>query len=310
MSLDYTLFYKTLSENSRRRILAVLEGNECSVQDIQDILSLGQSSISAHLSQLRSNGFVDFRRQGRFILYRLTNGDDKDIDAMFPSILESLRNEDWYERDMKRVKKLLDEKAQMSLSFYEGVETQNKRSPGQTDHGLAIGLLRSIRNKTIVDIGCGVGNLVREFAKMNNTVIGIDTDTKQIAIAKKNIIDDTHTKKHISFIVGKGEDTGQNNNSVDIVLFSHSLHHIETPHIAIKESIRILKKGGMIIILDLKKHTEFWMKKIYGDVHMGFVPDEIETLLEIEGFKDISIDIDTNDREFPQFETIIITATK
>lgn len=307
MGLDYTLLYKTLSETSRRRILAVLEGNECSVQDIQDILSLGQSSISAHLSLLRSNGFVDFRRQGRFILYRLTEGDNKDIDAMFPAILESLRKEDWYERDIKRVKKLLDEKAQMSLSFYEGVETQNKRSPGQTDHGLAIGLLRSIRNKTIVDIGCGIGNLAREFAKMNNTVVGIDTDKKQIAIANKNIEDN---KDNILFVEGKGEETGQKNNSVDIVLFSHSLHHMETPHIAIKESNRILKKGGMIIVLDLKKHEEFWMRKIYGDVHMGFVPDEIESLLLDEHFKDIFIDVDMNDKEFPQFETIIITAEK
>jgi ArsR family transcriptional regulator len=148
----------------------------------------------------------------------------------------------------------------MSLSFYEGVETKNKRSPGQTDHGLAIGLLRSIRGKTIVDIGCGIGNLAREFAKMNNTVIGIDTDKKQIEIANKNIADTI--ENNISFVVGKGEETEQKNNSVDIVLFSHSLHHIETPHIAIKESHRILKKGGMIIVLDLKKHEEFWMRKI------------------------------------------------
>ena len=41
---------------------------------------------------------------------------------------------------------------------------------------------------------------------------------------------------------------------------------------------------------------------------MGFTSNEIEALLLEEGFKDIVIDIDMNDKEFPQFETMIITA--
>lgn len=308
MELKYTQLYKTLSEVSRRRILAILEGTECSVQDLQDVLSLGQSSISAHLAQLRSNRLVDFRRKGRFVLYRLALGTHENIDRFLTMILEMLVKEEWYDRDARRLKQLLDEKAELSFSFYEGVETQNKRSPGQTDRGLAIGLLRTIRNKTIVDIGCGVGRLSKQFAKLNKKVIGIDADKKQIDIARKT---DTKLKEEkVTFIVGLGECTNQPDESTDLVLFSHSLHHIKDPSLAIKEAVRILKNNGMLIILDLKKHEEYWMRKIYGDVHLGFDIQELEKLLIQEGVENIVIDIDASDEEFSQFENIIVTATK
>lgn len=309
MGLEYTHLYKILSEVSRRRILSALNGIECSVQDLQDVLSLGQSSISAHLAQLRLNGLVDFRRRGRFVLYRLAIGLVPEIDNFLQMILELFPQEEWYERDNRKLKKLLHERAELSLSFYEGTETQNKRSPGQTDHGLAIGLLRTIRNKTIVDVGCGVGRLAKELAKLNNKVIGIDADKKQIAMAKKSL-GDISTKENIDFIIGKGEATNQADNSIDLVIFSHSLHHIEKPLLAIKEAARILKNNGLVIILDLKLHEEHWIKKIYSDIHLGFDITQITQWMEQANFIDIMLDIDASDLEFPQFESLIITALK
>jgi len=62
---------KLLSDPSRLRMLLLLEREELSVAELQAILSMGQSSISTHLSQLRQAGLVEDRRTGKNVLYRL-----------------------------------------------------------------------------------------------------------------------------------------------------------------------------------------------------------------------------------------------
>jgi ubiquinone/menaquinone biosynthesis C-methylase UbiE len=62
---------KLLSDPTRLRILLLLESDELSVAELQEILSTGQSSISTHLSQMRQAGLVEDRRTGKSVLYRL-----------------------------------------------------------------------------------------------------------------------------------------------------------------------------------------------------------------------------------------------
>ena len=64
---------RLLSEPSRVRILRLLQREELSVAELQEILGMGQSGISMHLSQLRGAGFVEMRRSGQKSLYRMTS---------------------------------------------------------------------------------------------------------------------------------------------------------------------------------------------------------------------------------------------
>ncbi|MGA2341341.1 MAG: metalloregulator ArsR/SmtB family transcription factor, partial [Terracidiphilus sp.] len=60
------------ADPSRLRLLLLLEREELSVAELQDILSQGQSRISTHLAQLKQAGLVDDRREGKNSYYRLT----------------------------------------------------------------------------------------------------------------------------------------------------------------------------------------------------------------------------------------------
>ncbi len=309
MSSEGTALFRVLSEVNRRRILSALYKREFSVQDLQDILLIGQSTISAHLAQLKLSNLVSSRRNGRFILYRIATGISDTTDTFVSAVIEFSKNESWYQKDERRIVLSLKKKNEASLSFYEGVAMQNKRSPGQTDFALAIGLMRAIRGKRIVDIGCGIGNLVREFSYLNDSVVGIDIEKKQIDVARK-IRRNKKAQGSLSFLVASGENTQQADKSADIVIFAHSLHHIEHPHRAIAEGYRILDDNGILIIIDLQKHEELWVRDIYRDVHMGFAQDSLTQWLRKVGFKNIKIDLDSSDVDFPQFETLIATAEK
>lgn len=65
--------FKALSDETRLRILALLINGEMCVCDLMAILDLPQSTVSRHLAYLRNSGWVEDRRQGVWMYYRLTD---------------------------------------------------------------------------------------------------------------------------------------------------------------------------------------------------------------------------------------------
>jgi len=63
--------FKALSEEIRLRILNLLREGELCVCDLMAVLDLPQSTISRHLAYLRNAGWVEGRRQGLWMHYRL-----------------------------------------------------------------------------------------------------------------------------------------------------------------------------------------------------------------------------------------------
>ena len=60
---------RLLADATRLRLLLLLEQAELTVAEIQEILNMGQSRISAHLAQLKRAGLVQSRRAGKHIYY-------------------------------------------------------------------------------------------------------------------------------------------------------------------------------------------------------------------------------------------------
>jgi len=64
---------RVVADPNRLRILLLLRSEELSVAELQEILTMGQSTISTHLSQLKQASLVEDRRTGKSSLYRLTS---------------------------------------------------------------------------------------------------------------------------------------------------------------------------------------------------------------------------------------------
>src|SRR5258708_26488338 len=62
---------RLVTDPSRLRILMLVEREELSVAELQEILSMGQSRISTQLAQLKQAGLVEDRKQGKNSLYCL-----------------------------------------------------------------------------------------------------------------------------------------------------------------------------------------------------------------------------------------------
>src|ERR1700689_2648728 len=64
---------RALSDPTRLRIIALLERDELSVNELQEITRLGQSRISTHLSLLKDSGLGQSRREGKRPFYKLNS---------------------------------------------------------------------------------------------------------------------------------------------------------------------------------------------------------------------------------------------
>jgi ArsR family transcriptional regulator, arsenate/arsenite/antimonite-responsive transcriptional repressor len=72
---DLLDIFKALSDETRLRIIKLLEGGELCVCDIGAAFDMAQSKVSFHLSALKRAGLVKDRRQGKWMHYRIENPD-------------------------------------------------------------------------------------------------------------------------------------------------------------------------------------------------------------------------------------------
>jgi DNA-binding transcriptional ArsR family regulator len=81
---------KTLANPVRLAILHTLRDGEKSVNELADIIGIGQSNLSQHLALMRQNGIVKTRKQGTSIFYSVT---DPKINVACDTIREVLLNQ-------------------------------------------------------------------------------------------------------------------------------------------------------------------------------------------------------------------------
>ena len=67
--------FRALAEPTRLRILNTLRGGEMTVSELMEATDLGQANVSKHLQLLYAQGFVERRKEGLFIFYRLADED-------------------------------------------------------------------------------------------------------------------------------------------------------------------------------------------------------------------------------------------
>jgi len=69
---------KALSDPSRVKIIKILGVKELCVCELRQLLGLAQPTVSKHLKILEEAGLVDYRKEGSWIIYRLSTGDDSE----------------------------------------------------------------------------------------------------------------------------------------------------------------------------------------------------------------------------------------
>ncbi len=302
--MKITEILQVLSDSTRLRMLRLLSREELSVAELQEILEMGQSRISSHLSLLRRNQMVVDRKDGKKTFYTLSLDKSPRYDIVRMSLSDD-SDEDFWESDQSGLTRVLERRRAESEKYFEEVADRLGKHyvPGRSWESIGHFLFRLVPYIVVADLGAGDGMISQLLAERAKKVFCIDSSKSMVRLgtdlAKKNNLANLFYKQ------GDIEKVPLTDKSVDLALMSQSLHHAQHPKKALDEAYRILKPSGQLVVLDLKKHNFEKARENYGDLWLGFRENDLYKMLKEVGFKKARVETVSKEENEPYFETIL-----
>lgn len=299
--------FRVLADPTRLRLLRLLHEEELTVAELQDILSMGQSRISASLALLKREKFVTDRRVGKNIFYRAAIPEASPLAGLLAQAGDELPESP---HDLAALGLALRKRKDKAAEYFNRLAGKFGRTyiPGRSWQALAHALLRLLPPMVIADLGAGEGTLSQLLARRAKRVIAIDSSEKMVEFGAN--LAQEHGFGNLEYRLGDIETPPIDDASVDIALFSQALHHAVHPARAIAAAYRILKPGGRVVILDLASHSYEQARELYAHEWLGFTEIELDRMLRDAGFGQIEISTVSREKQAPHFQTILATASK
>ncbi|MFC2156312.1 ArsR/SmtB family transcription factor [Acidobacteriota bacterium] len=280
--MNFLPLFKALSDETRMRLLHLSIHFELNVNEIVGIMGMGQSRISRHLKILTDCGLLTFRKDGLWVYYSAAS------EGAGFELIESIKYifnlDSIFKKDQKAATACLAERSEKTARFFDSIAVNWEllKSEILGDVDLNSNILRILPSvETIVDLGCGTGDLLPLLKKKARQVIGVEKSARMLEEARKYFAPE---KNGIDIRIGELEHLPLRDEEADAAVTNMVLHHLPEPRKAFEEAFRVLKPGGILLIIDLLSHQDEGMREKYGDLWLGFSTETLEKWLTEKGF--------------------------
>ncbi len=300
-----TALCSLLSDISRLRLLLLLEHHELSVAELTEVTDLAQSRVSTHLARLKRAGLVQDKRAGNAAYYSAV-GHDGDA-GTFWNLIRGLLDDRQARVDSERAEQVIAGRKR-GQTWAESVAGRMELhySPGRTWEATARALIGLLSLGDVLDIGCGDGVLAELVAERAHSVTCVDVSATVIAAARKRLQD----FDSVSFVEADMHAMPLPDARYDHVFLMHALAYTREPAVVLRESARVLKPGGKLLVAALAEHTHEETMRAYDHVNLGIAPERLRSLLEQAGFVAESCRISSQEPRAPYFSVVTALARK
>jgi len=274
-----------LSEPLRLRALRALEREELSVGEVCRVLQVPQSTVSRHLRTLLDSGCVVSRTEGTSTFYRLV------LDEMTPQardvwlalrapLSETLEAGE----DRRRLDAVIAERREDTKAFFGRIagEWDLVRNELFGDRATLRALLPLLPPTwTVADLGCGTGNAAELLAPCVKRVIAVDQSPEMLTAARARLAG----CENVEFREGSLEQLPMGEGEVEAAVCVLVLHHMTDPGLACREMARVLKPGGVLLIVDMIEHDRTSYRHTMGHRWLGFGVTEMIRFLASAGLE-------------------------
>lgn len=287
--------FKTLADPTRLRILALLEQQELAVQDLMQVLGMAQSRVSRHLAILRGAGLLRDRRDGTFVYYRFVppeNGAWREHWDLARRSLESAGRPDaTLKRDAAALARVLEGRSARARSFFDAVgpEWDSLRKVFNDDALRAGAIARLVPpGLRVADVGTGTGVLALDLARLGLRVVAIDHSARMLEAARAKLAElgDAGVRLDVDWRQGEAGALPLGDGEMDAAFAHIVLQYLPSPGEAVREMARIVKPGGVVVVVDFVRHDRDWMRTELGVQWLGFEQEEVRGLFEAAGLDD------------------------
>lgn len=259
-----------LSDPLRLRLLRVLERQELSVGELARVVQLPQSTVSRHLKVLSDGGWLTSRSEGTSTRYHMVLDE---LDAagrdVWTTVREHLDDAPEHADDLRRLQMVLADRRTDTKSFFGRVagEWDAVRNALFGHEFMPPALLNLLlRNWVVADLGCGTGNAAEFLAPCVREVIAVDQSRPMLDAAAKRL----ERFRNVKFVEGDLEHLPLHSASVDATVAVLVLHHVDDPQAAMSEMRRVLKPGGVCLVVDMVEHDRAEYRQTMGHRWLGF----------------------------------------
>lgn len=277
--LHYT---KALADETRLRLTFLLREHELNVSEILKVMGMGQSRISRHLKILAESGLLECRRDGLWAFYKAVESGP--AAGFLEAAAKVAQKESIIATDLKAAAQVLRERAESTKRFFDDIahdwDNLNREVLGSLDLRAEI-LARMTPVKVAADLGCGPGVLLEGLASKAERAIGVDNSQRMLEQAERRFGDNDR----ISLRIGELRHLPLKDWEADFAVLSLVLHHFPKPLEVLRETARVLKYEGRLVVADFLKHDNEAMRSEYGDRWLGFEPGQLNDWLDRSRFE-------------------------
>ena len=269
-----------LADPLRLRACRLLERRELSVGEVAKVFQTAQSSASRNLRVLRDAEWVRSRSAGPATFYRMVLDDlPSGARRLWVTVRDELTSDasvaGQLAEDDRRVEAVLAERRSDSLGYFGRVAGEWDDIRGQLfGDRFTFDALLALLPKwwDVADVGCGTGNVAEVLAPHVRSVTAVDQSEPMLAAARRRLED----VRNVRFVVGDAQSLPLGDGSVDAVTLVLVLHHVPDPSEALAEAARVLRPGGVVLVVDMLPHDRDEYREGMGHLHLGLSEEEVE----------------------------------
>jgi ArsR family transcriptional regulator len=276
-----------LGDMARLRLLRLVEQEELSVGELAKVLQLPQSTVSRHLKVLYEAGWIIRRSEGTASLYWM------DSEALRPGAVAlwgvvrgQLGTSPTLSEDDHRLVEVLAERRTDSHAFFGRIVGEWDRLRREF-FGESFGseaLLSMLDPQWVVaDLGCGTGSTAELLAPVVGKVIAVDREPAMLDAARKRL------ERFDNVELLRDDVTGLSigDEQVDAAIVSLVMVAVGEPEAVVREVARILRPGGLAMVVDMVPHDRESYRHAMGHQHLGFDEQQVRQWAAAAGLSDV-----------------------
>lgn len=260
------------------RLLGLCAEEELTVKDLTEILAQTQSGVSHHLRQLCESGLLERRQEGTWAFYKTQSKDPgKRIARTLLSLLPT--DDDRLVLDKEHLRTLRQERASNAEQLFSELAPQwDEIRKFHVDNSSVERALKDCLSRRgvgeLLDVGTGTGRILELMANHIETGVGIDTSRGMLGLARSKLRGARANNCHARY--GDMYKVPFAKGSFDVVVVHMVLHYAEEPTRVLQEASRVLRPGGLLLVVDFAAHELEFLRHKHSHRRLGFSDKEIQ----------------------------------
>lgn len=270
-------------EETRLRILCLLDEAELTVSELVAILGQSQPRVSRHLKLITEAGLAVRQREGAWAFFRLAEPGGafaRDL-ARRLDPLDPVLAADRVRLEAARAARRKQAEAYFAEQATDWDRIRALHASEERVEAALLDLIGPTPFRSLLDLGTGTGRMLELLAPRAVRAVGVDQSAAMLALARSRI--DEAGLRNVLLKQGDIYAPPVERDGYDLVVIHQVLHFLDDPARALKEAARALAPSGRLAVIDFDTHTQEFLRADFAHRRLGFPLTEIEGFLKDAG---------------------------